>query len=217
VGVEVQPFTGSLAKDIGLPNAGFRISRIYPGSPLAAAGAKVGDLLVAMDGRPLKPGNDVSSEDFDQTVHDLTIGTKAKFSAVREGKPVEFAIDVKPSPTDTPGLRTLAVGRLRAQLRELGFYDRVALKLPTDAAGVYIDGVESGGAAGLAHLKRGDVIVSLGDSSVDNPGELSAALDKAIASKGTGLIPLQVIRGNQTRILYLERYWLTVDGPEAAP
>lgn len=216
VGVEVQPFTGSLAKDIGLPNAGFRISRIYPGSPLAAAGAKVGDLLVAMDGRPLKPGNDVSSEDFDQTVHDLTIGTKAKFSAVREGKPVEFAIDVKPSPTDTSGLRTLAVGRLRAQLRELGFYDRVALKLPTDAAGVYIDGVESGGAAGLAHLKRGDVIVSLGESAVANPGELSAALGKALASRGTGLIPLQVIRGNQTRILYLERYWLTVDGPEAA-
>jgi S1-C subfamily serine protease len=40
VGVEVQPFTGSLAKDIGLPNAGFRISRIYPGSPLGKAGQR---------------------------------------------------------------------------------------------------------------------------------------------------------------------------------
>jgi len=217
VGVEVQPFTGSLAKDIGLSNAGFRISRIYPGSPLGAAGAKVGDLLVSMDGRPLKPGNDISAEDFEQEVHDLTVGTKAKFSALRDGKPVEFSIDVQPSPVDTSGLRTLAVARLRAQLRELGFYDRVALKLPTDRTGVFIDGVESGGAAGLAHLKRGDVIVSLGDRAVANPDELSSALEKALASPGTGLIPLQVIRGNQTRILYLERYWLTVDGPEAAP
>ena len=33
VGVEVQPFTGSLAKEIGLPSPGFRITRIYPGSP----------------------------------------------------------------------------------------------------------------------------------------------------------------------------------------
>jgi serine protease Do len=216
VGVEVQPFTGSLAKDIGLPNAGFRISRIYPGSPLGKAGAKVGDLLVAMEGRPLKPSNDISAEDFDQQVHDLTVGTQAKFSAVREGKPVEFAIDVQPSPVDTSGLRTLAIDRLRAQLRELGFYDRVALKLPTDRAGVFIDGVESGGAAGLAHLKRGDVIVSLGERAVADPGELSAALEHALAAPGTGLIPLQVIRGNQTRILYLERYWLTVDGPEAS-
>src|SRR5207342_2858064 len=144
-------------------------------------------------------GNDISAEDFEQQVHDLTVGTKAKFSALRDGKPVDFAIGVGPSPVDTSGLRTLAVARLRAQLRELGFYDRVALKLPTDRAGVFIDGVESGGAAGLAHLKRGDVIVSLGDIPVGNPTELSAALDKAIASKGTGLIPLQVIRGNQTR------------------
>ena len=216
VGVEVQPFTGSLAKEIGLPNAGFRISRIYPGSPLAAAGAKVGDLLVAMDDRPLKPSNDISAEDFEQQVRDLTVGTKAKFSGLREGKPVDFNIAVQPSPVDTSGLRTLAVARLRAQLRELGFYDRVALKLPTDRAGVFIDGVESGGAAGLAHLKRGDVIVSLGERPVDNPAELSAALEQALASPGTGLIPLQVIRGNQTRILYLERYWLTVDGPEAS-
>jgi serine protease Do len=217
VGVEVQPFTGSLAKEIGLSNPGFRISRIYPGSPLGAAGAKVGDLLVMMEGRPLKPGNDISAEDFEQQVHDLTVGTKAKFDALRDGKPVSFTISVQPSPVDTSGLRTLAVARLRAQLRELGFYDRVALKLPTDRAGVFVDGVESGGAAGLAHLKRGDVIVSLGDRPVANPVELSAALEKAIASKGTALIPLQVIRGNQTRILYLERYWLTVDGPEAAP
>jgi serine protease Do len=216
VGVEVQPFTASLAKDIGLQSPGFRISRIYPGSPLGDAGAKVGDLLVSMEGRPLKPGNDISAEDFDQQVHDLTVGTKAKFGALREGKPMEFSIAVQPSPVDTSGLRTLAVARLRAQLRELGFYDRVALKLPTDRAGVYIDGVESGGAAGLAHLKRGDVIVSLGDRAVDNPGELSSALEQALAAPGTGLIPLQVIRGNQTRILYLERYWLTVDGPEAS-
>jgi serine protease Do len=216
VGVEVQPFTGSLAKDIGLQNPGFRISRIYPGSPLGQAGAKVGDLLVSMEGRPLKPGNDISAEDFDQQVHDLTVGTKASFGALREGKPVEFRIAVQPSPVDTSGLRTLAVARLRAQLRELGFYDRVALKLPTDRAGVYIDGVESGGAAGLAHLKRGDVIVSLGERAVDNPAALSSALEHALAAPGTGLIPLQVIRGNQTRILYLERYWLTVDGPEAS-
>jgi len=215
VGVEVQPFTGSLAKEIGLPNAGFRIARIYPGSPLGKAGAKIGDLLVAVDDSPLKPSNDISAEDFDQYVHDLTVATRARFTAVRDGKPLHFEIAVSPSPVDTSGLRTLAVGRLRAQLRELGFYDRVAMKLATDHAGVFIDGVESGGAAGLAHLKRGDVITQLGENAVSNPTELSKALEEALAAPGTGLIPLQVIRGNQTRILYLERYWLNADGPEA--
>jgi len=80
---------------------------------------------------------------------------------------------------------------------------------------VIIDGVESGGAAGLAHLKRGDVIIQLGDRSVSTPDELSKALDHSLALAHGGLIPLQVIRGSQTRILYLERYWLNADAPES--
>ena len=57
--------------------------------------------------------------------------------------------------------------RLRAQLRELGFYDRVTAKLADATHGVIVDGVESGGAAGLAHLRRGDVIVRLGGRNID--------------------------------------------------
>ena len=104
--------------------------------------------------------------------------------------------------------------RLRAQLRELGFYDRVTAKLASDARGVIVDGVESGGAAGLAHLRRGDVIVRLGQRDVGTPDQLSQALDAALAESGDELIPLQVIRGGDVRILYLERYWLTADAME---
>ncbi|KFN44674.1 PDZ domain-containing protein [Arenimonas oryziterrae] len=215
VGVEVQPFTTSLAREIGLPGPGYRISRLYPGSPLAKAGAKVGDLLVSVDGEPLKPNNETSSEGFDQRVHDLSLDSRSRFSALRDGKTIEFDVGLLPSPVDTSGLRTLAVAGLRAQLRELGFYDRVALKLPMDRSGVIIDGVESGGAAGLAHLKRGDVIIQLGDRLVSTPDELSKALDHSLAAVDGGLIPLQVIRGSQTRILYLERYWLKADAPES--
>lgn len=215
VGVEVQPLTGSLAREIGLPSGGFRISRLYPGSPLGKAGAQVGDLLVALDGEALKPANDISAEDFDQRVHDHDVGSKARFSALRDGKPRDFDIVLASSPVETSGLRTLANSRLRAQLRELGFYDRVGLRLPATAQGVFLDGVESGGAAGLAHLRRGDVITKLGGKPVSNPTELSKALEEALASGSDDLIPLEAVRGNQTRILFLERYWLNADAPEA--
>ena len=214
VGVEVQPVTASLAKEFGLASPGFRVTRIYPGSPLAAAGARIGDLLVAVDGEPLKPANDSSAEGFDQRVRDLEPGAKATIAALRDGKPRDFVVQLADSPVETSGLRTLAITRLRAQLRELGVYDRVAAKLPGDAHGVIIDGVESGGAAGLAHLRRGDVIVRLGTHVVDTPAQLSQALDAELAASGDELIPLQVIRGGDTRILYLERYWLTADAME---
>jgi S1-C subfamily serine protease len=211
VGVDVQPVTASLAKEFGLAAPGFRITRVYPGSPLAAAGARVGDLLVALEGEPLKPANDTSSEGFEQRVRDHEPGARATFAALRDGQPREFAVTLADSPIGTSGLRTLAVTRLRAQLRELGFYDRVSAKLPSDARGVFVDGVESGGAAGLAHLRRGDVIVSLGGRAVDTPAQLSQALDAELAGSGEALIPLRVIRGGDVRILYLERYWLTAD------
>ena len=184
VGIEVQPFTGSLAKEIGLPSAGFRIARIYPGSPLGGAGAEVGDLLVALDGQPLKPANDTSSDAFEQRVHDLAIDSRARFSALRDGKPKQFAITVQASPAETSGLRTLAVTRLRAQLRELGFYDRVALKLAMDSQGVFIDGVEGGGAAGLAHLRRGDVITRLGDAQVEHADRSLAGARRGVGHPG---------------------------------
>jgi serine protease Do len=215
VGVEVQPVTSSLAKEFGLASPGFRITRVYPGSPLAAAGARIGDLLVAIDGEPLKPANDSSAEGFDQRVRDLDPAAKATIAALRDGKPQEFTVQLADSPVETSGLRTLAVTRLRAQLRELGFYDRVSAKLPGDARGVIVDGVESGGAAGLAHLRRGDVIVRLGSRAVETPAQLSQALDAEIAASGDALIPLQVIRGGDVRILYLERYWLTADSLES--
>jgi serine protease Do len=214
VGVDVQPITASLAHEIGMSNAGYRIARLYPGSPLGKAGAKIGDLLLAIDNDPLKPNNETSSEGFDLRVRDLTPGSKARFSAIRNTAPIMFDVTLAESPVDVSGLATLAVTQLRAQLRELGFYDRVAQQLPDNRTGVLIDGVESGGAAGLAHLQRGDVVISVGDQPVSSPTELVRALDKALAEPGDGLIPLQVIRGSETRILYLERYWLKADASE---
>jgi len=216
VGVEVQPFTKSLAKEVGLPAAGYRIARIYPGSPLGSSGARVGDLLVSLNGDALKPSNDVSSEEFDQRVHDLDVAAKGRFGAMRAGKPEQFDVTAAPSPTETSGLRTLASGRLRAQLRELGFYDRVGLRLSSTTQGVFVEGVESGGAAGLSHLRRSDVIIRLGDTDVHDPTGLSRALEQSLAARDDGLIPLTVIRGNQTKILFLERYWLNADAPESA-
>ena len=48
--------------------------------------------------------------------------------------------------------------------------------------------------------------VDFGDESADFSPQ---ALDKALAKGNGSVVPLQVIRGGETRILYLERYWLT--------
>ena len=208
-GVEVQPVTASLARDLGLATQGYRITRVYPGSPLGAAGAEVGDLLTALEGEPLRAANENSADGFHQRVRDLPIGASARFDAVRAGQAKAFTATLGESPVNTSGLRTLALTRLRAQLREFGFYDRAARRLPASQQGVLVDGVEAGGPAGLAHLKGGDVIIRLADQPVRDLAGLAQVLDAALAKGNGRVIPVQVIRGSETRILYLERYWLT--------
>ncbi|HEX4852610.1 PDZ domain-containing protein [Arenimonas sp.] len=208
-GVEVQPVTASLARDLGLQATGYRIIRVYPGSPLAAAGARVGDLLTGINDTPLRAANETAADGYHQRVRDLPIGSEAVFQALRDGKPRSFEVTLGESPVNTSGLRTLALAKLRAQLRELGFYDRAARRLPASRQGVVVDGVEPGGPAGLAHLQGGDIIISLAGEDVRDPPGLAAALDAALAKGNGSVIPLQVIRGGETRILYLERYWLT--------
>lgn len=208
-GVDVQPITSSLARELGLAAAGFRITRVYPGSPLGAAGAKVGDLLTALDGVPLRAANDSADDPFHQRVRDLPLGAAVRVEAVRGGKPLAFDAKLVEAPANTASLRTLALATLRIQTRELGFYDRAARQLPAGQRGVFVEGVESGGPAGLAHLQRGDIIVRLGDREVADLADLQAALDAALAGGNGRVIPVQVLRGPETRILYLERYWLT--------
>ena len=60
-GAEVQAITRNTAETLGLPGPGFRISYLYPGGPLEAAGFQRGDLLQSLDGRHLVPSGGAES------------------------------------------------------------------------------------------------------------------------------------------------------------
>src|SRR5690606_15724396 len=208
-GVEVQPITSSLARDLGLPGPRYRITRRYPGSPLGNAGARVGDLLTGLEGEALRRSHETSGDSFHRRVRHRPVEHRARFQRLRDGRQQTGEATLAASPAEASALRTRSLSLLRAQLRELGFYDRVARRLPADQRGVLVDGVESGGPAGLAHLQGGDLIIRLGDYEVADLDGLGKALEAALAEGNGRVIPLQVIRGAETRILYLERYWLT--------
>ncbi len=207
-GVEVQPVTASLAPAFDMPGAGYRVSRVYPGGPLGKAGIKVGDLITAINAKPLQPATDSSSDGFDQVVRELDVGQPAHFSIVHDGKAADVSVGMAASPIEPSGLKTLQVTRLRVQARDISFYDRVARKLPADQIGVVMDSVERGGPAGLAHLRAGDIVVSLGGRPTANLDEFSAAFAAALKST-TPAIPIHVVRGSEERILFLDRSWLS--------
>ena len=206
-GVEVQPVTASLATAFGESAIGYRISRVYPGSPLGAAGAQVGDLVTSIADKPLKPTSDDNSDGFDQPVHELEVGQPARFGILHAGHASVLTAKLSASPVEASGLKVLQVSKLRIQARELSFYDRVARHLPADQNGVFISNVESGGPGGLAHLKSGDIVLSLDGHQTADLDAFSAALALALRSHSSA-IPIRVVRGAEVRLLFLDRSWL---------
>jgi serine protease Do len=206
-GVEVQPIPTSLAQTMGLPSSGFRITRLYPGSALAAAGAKVGDLVTGLEGQPLEAVNDSRAELFAQRVREFEIGDRVVFEGLRGTERQRWTTTLVASPVPVSGLRTMDVSSLRAQFRELGFHDRVERDLPLDQSGVLLQVVEGGGAAGLAHLKAGDVVVRIAGQTVDGLDRLRPALQAALAGEGERFA-IDVLRHGEARIVQVERRWI---------
>jgi len=207
VGVEVQPIPTSLAQTLGLPEQGFRITRIYPGSALGAAGAKVGDLVTTLEGLPLEAANDSRAELFAQRVREFEIGDRVVFEGVRGTEKQRWPTTLAASPVPVSGLRTLTVSRLRAQFRELGFHDRVERDLPLDQPGVLLQVVEGGGAAGLAHLKAGDVLIRIDGQPVDGLDRLQPALAAALSGDAERF-SVDILRHGEARIVQIERRWI---------
>jgi Do/DeqQ family serine protease len=95
VGVEVQEVTPELAESFRLPStSGALIAGVMRGSPADKAGIKPGDLLVAIDGKPV-----TDSQVMLGLIAALAPGQEARFNLRRDGKEVELAIAIGKRPT----------------------------------------------------------------------------------------------------------------------
>ena len=68
---------------------GVVINSIEPGTPAERAGLKIGDVIVAVDGRPVTSGDDLVA-----LVADTDIGKKLKVDFLRERKPMSAMVEV---------------------------------------------------------------------------------------------------------------------------
>jgi len=98
IGVEPQDVTPELAEAFKLPRKeGAIIAGVMRGGPADKAGVKVGDILVAVEGKPV--ANTAGMLDL---VAQLRPESTAKFTFVREGREQEVAITVGKRPKPGP-------------------------------------------------------------------------------------------------------------------
>ena len=217
LGISIQPVSDEIADSLGLPHdRGELVRAVIPDLPAAAAGIKVGDIVMKVNNQEVTPDRTLSG-----IVSETAPGTRIPIEVLRSGKTVtvyavvakrpnqqELAKSLDPQPQGNPfegpqsqgeGLAESALG-----LRVLTMNPDYAAQLGVPAAtkGVVIAGIDPASDAANRSLQRRDIIVSANMVPVASVQDLDRAVREA-KSAGRPTITLQVMRPGQAGLFYI--------------
>ena len=178
IGLTTQDLTAELAKSLaaGVSN-GAVVVEVVKGSPAEKAGLRVGDVIVAVNGRAIRGSSDLRNQ-----IGLLAVGTEVEFKVLREGREQLFRMRVE-------ALRAAQAGEVESTVAELNGLSVANAERNGRTEAVGVVGVESGSQAWSRGLRPGDVIVAVNRRKVRSTRELTAAL------RARGPLVLTVVRG----------------------
>jgi serine protease Do/serine protease DegQ len=191
VGISAQDLNPDLAAAFGITNKqGAVVTGVLEESPAAAAGLQTGDVIIEINGKPVRNAGDVRNQ-----IGLLRIGEKVDFVVLREGRERRLAAEVKAAVAAGP-----AEGPVNPRLEGVTVGDLDAgHPLHGRVKGVAVVEVEPGSRAWRSGLRPGDVIASVNRRLVSNLGEFLAAVDRQ-----TDPLLLRVIRGESAAFLIIK-------------
>jgi len=173
LGVELQDVTAEIADSLGMARPeGTLIVGLHPESPLAKAGLKRGDVILAIEGKPVE-----NSQELGYRVATTAIGATTIVEYQRGGNRKETKITMVAAPETVGRSETLIEGKNPlAGMVAANLSPAVAdeLGLPADSAGVAAIKVSDGPA--LRFIRRGDVILEVNGTAIDKVDTLVSAL-----------------------------------------
>jgi serine protease Do len=168
---------------------GVVVNSVEPGSPAERAGVQRGDVITAVNGKPIRTGDELVS-----IVSETDVGKKLKVELLRDRKPKSVEIEVgdrskiitrqRGGPEDDEagadsgeearGVFGISVRNLPRELA-----DELAEKLNLGSPqGVQVSDVKAGGFASDVGIVRGDIILSINHQPVRSVGDVTAWQNK---------------------------------------
>ena len=213
IGATIQNFTSEMAEAAGLGSQkGAIVADLSSGGPASRAGLQVGDIIVAVNGNPVR-----SSSELTRQVARARAGDSLRMDLVRDGKSrtLDIRSGVRPSERQLaannnsgdggasggPGSAETPIAPVLGM--SLGAIDeptRNQLNLPAGVRGALVRNVDQASDAGQKGLRRGDVITRANDRVVIAPADLSAVVEAAKKAGRTSVL-VGVYRGGRTSFL----------------
>ncbi|MEI6560976.1 MAG: trypsin-like peptidase domain-containing protein [Verrucomicrobiota bacterium] len=95
LGVAIDPLTPELAEQFGLPGqtGGVVVRSITPGSPAQKAGLQPGDVLVAINGKPIQGARDLVRQ-----IASAAVGSKVEIKVIRDKQEQTLTVTIEEQP-----------------------------------------------------------------------------------------------------------------------
>lgn len=184
LGVGIEEMDEERAKKFDFPRPGILIRSVEKGSPAELAGLKKLDLIVSLNGEPIKESRLLSIK-----VADLKPGDKLTVGILRDEKPMSFTVTVGEAPESETIMTEGSEGGpidLGMVLVDNNAAEASRRRLKTDE-GVIIESVVRGGAAQQQGLQANDVIVAVNRTAIRSVKHFRQIMGELTPGKGVFL------------------------------
>ncbi len=207
LGVRIQDVTPDVAEAMGLEKAEGALITDLPDGPAKDAGIKMGDVITAFNGSPVKDVRDLT-----RRVGDAPVGEAVKVVILREGKTLtldvtlghreeaEASEQASADPQAAPESQAGEV--LGLALKPVSGDEAQGLGLDVGAKGLAITAVDPASEAYAKGLREGDVITEAGQTDVATLDDLNARIKEA-RDGGRKSVLLLIRRGGDPRFVAL--------------
>ncbi|WP_266170559.1 Do family serine endopeptidase [Dyella subtropica] len=175
LGLETQDITPRIAQVLGLKNtSGVVVTRVSTGSAADGADIQIGDVLTAIDGKPLR-----NAQELRNAEGLLPVGSAVKLSVQRNGTTRDVLAKLTPEK-----LATLEGASLDARLAGVTFSELSQNLRSQGVGGVSVGAVRAGSRAAQAGLSANDIVIGVGNLRIPNLSTLKRL---------TGVNPRQLV------------------------
>ncbi len=207
LGVRTQVVTSDVASALGLSKAGgHRITEVYPGTEAAKAGLQPGDILVSINGRPVRATRMQDTEELKRTIEAMVVGESAKLGILRAGKPETITVALEATPKSASTAKTAKQEFLEFTVRDIVPMDRMESRQLRETRGVMVSDVTPGGWAAMAGLNPQDVVLSMQHKATPDVGTFESVM-ASILKEQPKVMTLFVQRGYRTHFVFIEPDW----------
>jgi serine protease Do len=197
IGVELQELETIARED---PMEGVLVGGVSENSPAERAGIISGDILVSFDGRPLSAQFEEDLVVVRNLIASTPVDKRVVVELMRDGKQEQVELVTKEKGKfETDDIECEQWGcTVREMTESLSRRHKLEGRI-----GVYVSGVQVGGAAANARLAQGDIILYVEGEKINNSDEFGTIYDK-LEEERKELVLLRVKRGALFRYVLIE-------------